>query len=328
MTPPRTDASPDDRVVQEAIAWRVRLQSGTATPADMDACCTWRAARADHEQAWSRLESLSARVQTLPSRIAHATLGDASTLRRRQGRRDALKVIGVLGGAGLLALAASPPAPWRAYMADVSTGRGERRTVTLADGSRVDLHGRTSIDAHYDNARREVRLHRGEVLITTAKDPTARFRPFTLQTRQGAIRALGTRFRVQDQDGLTLVAVYEGAVEVTPVGALAPQRVDAGEQWIFGGDTTQSKTTADPDGAAWVDGVIVARHMPLGTLINELDRSYRGRLRCHPAVADLEISGVFPLDDPARVLAAVARTLPVSIDTLTSYWVTVRPAPP
>jgi hypothetical protein len=38
---------------------------------------------------------------------------------------------------------------------------------------------------------------------------------------------------------------------------------------------------------------------------------------------------VFPLDQPARILAAIARTLPVQIDSFTAYWITLRPrAPP
>lgn len=329
MAPVTAESVPDEQVVQEAIAWRVRLQSGAATPDDVDACRRWRAARADHEQAWARLEGLTARVQTLPSRIAHATLGDATAVRRRHGRRDALKILGVLGAAGSagwLVMSGDPPAAWRAYLADVATGTGERRTLTLADGTRLDLNTRTAIDTRYDDTHRSVRLHRGEVLVTTAPDVAGRHRPFTLHARQGAIHALGTRFLVQDRDGTTLVAVYEGAVEVRPLGHAGPLRVNAGEQWMFGGETSLAKTMADPDGMAWVDGVIVARRLPLGSLVAQLDRYYWGKFRCDPAVAHLEISGVFPLDDPARVLAAIARTLPVRIEALTPYWITVRAA--
>ena len=72
-------------------------------------------------------------------------------------------------------------------------------------------------------------------------------------------------------------------------------------------------------------GFIVADRMPLGDLVAELDRNMPGKLRCDPAIAGLTISGVFPLDQPARILAAIARTLPVQIDTFTSYWITLRP---
>lgn len=82
---------------------------------------------------------------------------------------------------------------------------------------------------------------------------------------------------------------------------------------------------ANEETVAWTDGVIMANRMPLGELVAELDRSMPGKLRCDPAIASLPISGVFPIDQPARILAAITRTLPVQIDTFTSYWITLRP---
>lgn len=327
MTAARTATSqPDESAVQQAIAWMVRLQSGAATRADHEACSHWRAARADHEQAWMRLEALGTRVKALPSTLAHATLDDGAVVRRKYGRRGTLKALALLGGIGVMSLAGRQWAPWQAMLADFSTGIGERRGYTLADGTRIDLNTRTAIDARYDAEHRRLRLRHGEILISTARDPSPRHRPFSVQTRHGDIRALGTRFLVRDLDNRILVAVFEGAVEVTPRGESHPVRIDAAEQWLFGDDTLHPKTAADTDSAAWVDGAVVARRMRLGELVAELDRHYAGRLRCDPAVAALEISGVFPLDDPARILAAIARTLPVRLETFTPYWITLRPA--
>jgi transmembrane sensor len=84
-------------------------------------------------------------------------------------------------------------------------------------------------------------------------------------------------------------------------------------------------SAANEEAIAWTEGVIVADRMPLGQLVAELDRYLPGKLRCDPAVADLTISGVFPLDQPARILAAIARTLPVRVDSFTEYWITLRP---
>ena len=326
MAPRTSDTQPDAQAVQQAIAWMVRLQSGAATHADYEACVHWRAARADHERAWTRLEALGARVKELPSVLAHATLDDSAAIRRKYGRRDAMKALGLLAGIGIVSLAGTKITPWQTLFADFSTGIGERRWITLADGTRIHLNTHTALDARYDDDHRRVRLHRGEILITTARDPSARHRPFSVETRLGGIRALGTRFLVRDLGDTILVAVFEGAVEVTPDGHSQTVRIDAGEQWLFGDDTTRPKIAADPDAAAWIDGAIVARRMRLGTLVAELDRYYPGKLRCDPSVAALEISGVFPIEDPARVLAAIARTLPVRVDTFTPYWVTLRAA--
>ena len=75
-----------------------------------------------------------------------------------------------------------------------------------------------------------------------------------------------------------------------------------------------------------MDGVLVARDMRLDEFVAEFDRQRHGVLRCDPAVAALRISGVFPLDDSERALAALARTLPVQVIYRTRWWVTLAPA--
>jgi transmembrane sensor len=49
-------------------------------------------------------------------------------------------------------------------------------------------------------------------------------------------------------------------------------------------------------------------------------------LRCDPAVADLRLSGTFPLGDPDAILQVIAQTLPIKLQFVTRYWVTLVPA--
>jgi transmembrane sensor len=317
--------APGGDIVMIAIDWMVKLQSGAATEQEREACRRWRAAEARHELAWQRLQSLSERVSTLPSALAHGSIGDANN-RHRHNRRFAVKSLCVALGVGLLAAGGNELLPWRTLMADYATKAGERRRVMLADGTAVELNTATAIDAAYDEQSRLVRLHRGEVLITTAKEKDRAYRPFVVHTRFGQARALGTRFQVRDSEAGMRVAVFEGAVEFKPAVASLPIRIDAGRQGLFDRQgLIGSLSPTNEEVVAWTDGYIVADRMPLGELVAELDRSMPGKLRCDPAIAGLTISGVFPLDQPARILAAIARTLPVQIDTFTSYWITLRP---
>lgn len=318
-------AAPPGDIVMTAIDWMVKLQSGAATEQEREACRRWRAAEARHELAWQRLQSLSERVSALPSALAHGSIGDASN-RHHHNRRFAVKSLCVAIGVGLLAAGGNELLPWRTLMADYATKAGERRRVVLADGTAVELNTATAIDAAYDEQSRVVRLHRGEVLITTAKENQRAYRPFVVHTRLGQARALGTRFQVRDSEAGMQVAVFEGAVEFQAAAASRPIRIDAGRQGLFDQrGLIGSLSPANEEAVAWTDGVIVADRMPLGELVAELDRSMPGKLRCDPAIAGLTISGVFPLDQPARILAAIARTLPVQIDTFTPYWITLRP---
>lgn len=317
--------APGGDIVMIAIDWMVRLQSGTATEQEREACRRWRAQEARHELAWQRLQSLSERVSSLPSALTHGSIGAGDT-RHRYNRRFAVKTLCVAMGVGLVAAGGSRVVPWRALMAEYATKAGERRRVVLADGTVVELNTATAIDAAYDEQYRIVRLHRGEVLVTTAHESGRAYRPLVVHTRLGQARALGTRFQVRDSAAGMRIAVFEGAVEFRPDGARRAIRIDAGQQGLFDRQgLVGSLAAANEEAVAWTDGFIVAERMPLGELVAELDRNMPGKLRCDPAIADLPISGVFPLDQPARILAAVVRTLPVQVDTFTSYWITLRP---
>ena len=70
---------------------------------------------------------------------------------------------------------------------------------------------------------------------------------------------------------------------------------------------------------------MVASQMRLDDFLAELSRYRRGRLGCDPAIAGLRVSGVYPLDNTDRVLAALTSALPVEVHTFTRYWVTLRP---
>jgi len=321
-----TDAiAPGSDIALAAIDWMVLLQSGTATEQEHEACRRWRAVDLRHEQAWQRLQSLSERVAGLPRTLAHGSIG-AGANRQRHNRRFAVKALCVAMGAGLLATGANEMVPWRVWLAEYSTAAGERRRVILADGTVIELNTATAVDIAYSEQARLVRLHRGEVLITTAQEQERAYRPFVVTTRVGRGQALGTRFQVRDGEAGLRVAVFEGAVEFTPAGGSPAIRVDAGRQGMFDHNgLVGSLADADRDAVAWTDGVIVADRMPLGALVAELERYMPGKLRCDPGIAGLPISGVFPLDRPAHILAAIVRTLPVRIDTFTSYWITLRP---
>lgn len=308
-------------IVEQAIAWRVRLASGTCAADEMAACQYWRAQHPDNELAWQRLDALGGRFAAIPSGIGHATLDGA---RHDPQRRRALKALAVLvaaGGAGVLATHNTGVQPW---LADLRTGVGERRKITLPDGGSLHLNASTSVDIQYTSEQRLIRLYQGEIFVETATDSQRRL--FWVNTSQGRLRALGTRFLVRERGELCDLAVYAGAVEVHPGNGSSASVVNQGWQTRFGVDGVQPPQAVDNERSSWTDGVLVARQMRLADFTEEFDRQRPGVLRCDPAVAELRISGVFPLDDSERALQAVARTLPVKVNYRTRWWVTLAPA--
>jgi transmembrane sensor len=92
-----------------------------------------------------------------------------------------------------------------------NTDIGERRSITLADGSTVDLNARSQIRIEFSSSERHVELLDGQALFQVAKDKN---RPFTVRSGDATVRAVGTEFDVYRKANGTTVTVLEGRVAV------------------------------------------------------------------------------------------------------------------
>jgi transmembrane sensor len=319
----------DPAVIHAAAQWLVRLHSGKAGAADQAACARWRAEHPAHEQAWQKAERLARQFGAVPPELGVPVLTRQAA---RASRRAVLRTVAALGVAVPAAWLGWRHAPWPIWVADHATATGERREVVLADGSRLALNTATALDVVWSGAQRLVRLRQGEVYVRTAPDE---HRPFIVETPQGRLRALGTRFTVRllGDDGAappaTLLAVQAHRVEVTPRDGGGPLVVQAGQAVRFTDsriDPPQPATAGAVDGApAWLQGVLYADGMRLDDFLAELSRYRPGIIRCAPEVAALRISGAFQLADTDHVLALLRDTLPVQMRLRTRWWVTVVP---
>jgi transmembrane sensor len=314
----------DPEILGEAADWLVQLQSGTATDEDRRAIQVWRERSAQHTQAWQRAEAIIGDFRSVPGSIASDTI---RRIGRNTGvsRRQALNRIGLLLLAGPAVWLAQRELPWQQWMADQRTAIGEQKTLTLPDGTHLLINTNSSLNIAFNTNERRINLISGEVLITTARDPSPTHRPFIVHTRDGVARALGTRFSVRVDAPLTRLAVLEGAVEIRAAEQSAPVIVNAGEQSGFSSTLIGQVEALDPASLTWENGMMVAKQMRLADLLAELGRYRPGVLRCHSSVADLKVSGAFSLRDTDASLRLLQDTLPVSISSLTRYWVAVEP---
>ncbi|MFL9868676.1 FecR domain-containing protein [Paraburkholderia fungorum] len=331
-------ARPDipQHIAMRAVQWWMELQSGKDTRGQQLALARWCAEHPDHERAWQHICSVSSRFRGLAeaggagsgsANAGGAALARAALTRTGSARRRAnVKVLATLLFAGGATWIAGEHVPWRAWSADLHTALGERRTLTLADGTRVTLNTDSAIDIAFNSTERRVRLIKGEIMIATGHLAGER-RPFIVETAQGSLQALGTRFAVRQQRAPGRLDVFEGAVRISPLDApdLAPV-IRAGQRVRFTREDVGVVEPISENDAAWTDGLIVASGMRLGDFVAELDSYRAGHLSCDPSVAGLRISGTFPLSDTDRVLDTVARTLPVEVVFITRYWGTVRAA--
>lgn len=317
-------------VAHRAVEWLVELQSGSAGDAERQAHRDWLAQHPDHRRAWSHIEAVNARLSGAAgsSAIAHATLAQSPRAPRRR-LLTTLAVLGCTAGAAWLAGDALPAGRLvAAWSADARTRVGERRHITLDDGSRIALNTDTAVDLRFSASERRLRLLGGEVLVTTHADDAHPNRPraFIVETPHGELRPLGTRFSVREQREASRIDVFEGAVAIQPTDGDAALVLRAGERASFNRRVVGDVQSADDAETAWVDGMLVASGMRLDDFLAELGRHRPGRLGCAAEVAHLRVSGTYPLADTDRVLALLQTSLPVEVSQFTRWWVTVRPS--
>lgn len=299
--------APLDPMSEAALTWLVRLHDGTATDADWDAYESWQTASPDHQRAARAAETL------------WQSIGLAVRRPRRQKAARLLAALLVVGFGLWLATLTGTPDHW---LADLRTGTGEMRNVTLADGSQLLLDADSSVDIDFVDGHRRLTLHRGALQVKVSPDET---RPFEVLAAGGTVRALGTAFEVRRLDhGIARVAVTEHAVSVQYQSGL--RRVEAGESLQYGPDLPGQPQAADLRSlTAWQRGRLIFDGRPLGQVIEEMQRYRPGLVLVTDArLRSLPVTGVFETGDAEALIEAVAAVLPVKVTHL-PWLAIVRP---
>lgn len=300
------------RAIRDAAEWLALLESGAAGERERQQLQAWRQAHPEHERAWQAALQLQQRFAAVPSRLAMASLQPAERTRRTALRQ-------------LLGLAVVVPTGWwlsrdlplDAWTADLSTATGERRSLTLADGSLLQLNTATAVDL--DQTRRRLTLVRGELSLRVPGTQA-----LTLDTRFGTLTVEQAEVCVQQDDEGCDVRVVSGSVEVRPLMGLG-LALGKGQQLRLSTLGIGAIEPFSPTLLSWRQGVLIAQDQPLGEFLQQFSRYRPGLLRWDPAVANLRVTGSFQLADTDRVLTLLAATLPVELQWRTRFWVTLIP---
>ena len=311
------------RVLDAAIAWQLSLDSGDGSAVEQQEFTKWLASDEEHARAWRQLGMLDQRfsVAAGPAR--------AALLQSRHGIRQRVRKLGrglasIVLVCGLGLFAGERYVPIHYWLADQRTATGEQRTLKLDDGTSINLNTHSAIDVRFDEKRRLIVLQEGEILVETGHDDS---RPFYVQTRDGSLRALGTRFIVKREDDATRLSVLQSAVAAQPEALHQEHVFKAGQQVLMRSDGLGPLLAVTHATDAWTRGMLVVDNARLGDVIEELGRYRTGHLGVDDNVADLRITGSFPLHDTTLALNALLPTLPVQIKQHTPWWVTVAAKP-
>ncbi|MGQ9367578.1 FecR family protein [Azospirillum sp. ST 5-10] len=315
----RSAESSDDRLSREAADWFMRLHAPECSDDERAAFRRWRAAAPEHAREYAAIEEIWAIADRIPARSAPprramppppgGTLAARPAGRRREWRRMA-----AAAGLAALAIGLGWAGGWGVGLLPSRIayyGRADTvRTVTLPDGSAVEVNLRTALLYADFRDRRSVRLSDGEAYFEVSHD---RERPFAVHAGDGTVTVTGTRFDVWSDPQQLVVTLLEGAVTVEGGDGAARPLSPGMQARLRRGEAEPSVAAVDTDAAvAWRDGKLVLNDLPLERalpMINHyLDRPVRiGDAR----VAAMRIGGIYDIAQLGRLPDSLGKVLPV-----------------
>lgn len=308
-----------NKVLDAAIAWKLCLDDSPGVPEQRSEFLRWHAASEEHARAWRQLGMLDQRFSAAVGPARKALLQSRVSLRRRVGTLGGGLASVLLVAALVLQLDAPSLAPGY-WLADQRTATGELRTLRLEDGTLLSLNTHTAVDIDFEGSQRVIVLHQGEISVETGHDD---LRPLLVRTDDGRLRPLGTRFLVKREAQGTRLEVLQSQVAAMPSNRADEQVLAAGQQVMMTATGLSQISPVAAGADAWTRGMLVVDNVRLADLVAELGRYRSGHLGVAPDVADLRVTGSFPLTDIDLALASLTPALPVKVEQRTPWWVKV-----
>lgn len=317
---------------EEAAHWFARNEGGSATSADKQDFETWlrqdqRNALA-YQEAVDLWQALEAPAQRLVARNAQSagmswerSIGTPASWLLRAVTRHGYIPAGMTAIAALLVWIFIPTF-FSDLIADHVSARGEVRTISLPDGSTMEMASNTAISLSFDEGQRTVNILRGQAYFDVRQIENGA--SFIVRAGPAAIKVTGTAFNIDRIADETEITVSRGTVEVSSVETARLETLTQGELVVTRGKDLSPVVEADMEVAlSWRAGRLIFHRKPLHFVIEKLRRYYTGRIIiANPFLRDSQISGTFMTDNPETALETIAASIDAHL-VYVSPWVLV-----
>ena len=310
---PRWDRN--SREIQDAAAnWIELCESGEWSAEKQDALEAWLSESPAHRVAYLRASDVWKRANRLRA-LSHPASDGAVPSRPVLPvflKFAAAAVVAVVLGFGALQLVSKPGE--HTY----STAIGGHKTISFADGTRIELNTNSVVRTRMPTESRTVWLDKGEAYFQVKHDAA---HPFVVMIDGRRITDLGTKFVVRRASGQTEVAVLQGSVrfDASDIHSAAHSAM------LLEGDVALASTdsmsiTKEPLSElartlSWRNGVVVFNHTTLADAAIEFNRyNVKKIVISDPAAARLAIDGTFPTNNVEAFIDAAQRVFKLHVE--------------
>ncbi|MEM0952860.1 MAG: FecR domain-containing protein [Pseudomonadota bacterium] len=335
-------------VLDEAHHWRARIDDGGLNHQEQAAFASWMAedphhaaAFAESEILWKSLASVDFDARLEGGSISQGIAGRIAQVWRDFGTADAPISQGLVRlafglvlavGLAFLMMREDSLVSDAVQTVTLQTGKGETRTIELADGSELVLSPGSTVDVTFREEERSAQLLFGTAYFDVASNPDA---PFRVMVGAARVEVTGTAFELQRRGNALSVSVAEGAVRVSH-----PRVIESGKEapgkspWVREGAALLNAVVLHPGDSvvadqvhglgevksvdvegigAWRRGQLIYVNAPLAMVVADLNRYASFKIEVDEQAAALELSGTFSTQQPEVLLSALDAALPVNI---------------
>ncbi|HWV64962.1 FecR family protein [Chitinophaga sp.] len=165
---------------------------------------------------------------------------------------------------------------------EISTPKGNRESITLEDGSSLELNAGSKVryPEHFGAGSRTIFLEEGEAFFNVAPDPA---RQFVVHTGELATTALGTAFNIRAyaSENKVTVALVSGKVKVDqldknshPASSLILQPSEQISYDRISLSLVKSVFSKPEDITGWKQGYLVFRDAPYNEIVTGIENRY------------------------------------------------------
>ena len=295
MTSP--ELSPTAKPIREqAASWLMRANSPEWDAENQQQLDAWLAASEFHRASYWRLEAAWAEATRL------AALHSPGSRRGPRLRRLLNPGAWRAAATGLLLVVACIGG-YRIYstpnVREYATPIGGHRTLTLPDGTVIELNTDTALSIADDLSQPTVWLAKGEAYFGVVHNPR---RPFIVIAGNHKVTDLGTKFVVHRTGSNIEVALLEGRAQLDSIGRDVSERsteLTPGEIATATNDSmsvTKKPVQSLSNEVSWRKGLLIFDGTTLGDAVADFNRYNIEKIVVRdPSVMQLRVNGTFPV---------------------------------
>lgn len=316
MPTPTSQEATAKRISDEAAHWCIRLNEADFSEQERHRLEQWLKSDPAHRreldsmrEIWTLSQDLPLEAPSLPAMAVSTPRGLSRARRYRRPLKAAAALAVVLPLAWLLGWELNLlPSGYQRF-----DSQGTLRTLTLADGSYVQLNLNSQMSfAHYKD-RRSATLAKGEAYFEVVHDAS---HPFLVDAGKGQVRVTGTRFNVWKDQANVVVTLIQGSVQVVSDRNRPDLQValSPGMQAHYAQGQALAQVAPAPliSALAWRDGKLILADITLSDALPQINRYLADPLHLgDKTTGQLRIGGIYDTQNIGSLVDDLPKVLPV-----------------